>query len=504
MLELKGRKVVVLGLGDTGLSMTRWLSRHGADVRVADSRSEPPHAATLARELPRVRLAVGAFGEETLRGADLVAISPGLDRRVPPVADAIKRGLPVVGDVELFAQALNEAARRQTAASDNRSQGSDSVASAGPRAAGGQIPATERGPSSAPRRAPASPKIVAITGSNGKSTVTAMTGEILRAAGRRTVVAGNIGTPVLDALGAVEAGAPAPEVFVLELSSFQLESTSSLEPDAAAMLNLSEDHLDRYDSMDSYAAAKARVFAGNGVQVLNRDDRRSLGMQRPGRTHHTFGTGRPRSGNEWGIGTAHGGDALARGSRSLMAVSELPLAGLHNAANALAAHALASAVGAPDEILPQALRSFRGLPHRMQQVAEHRGVLFLDDSKGTNVGATVAALSGMRRPVVLIAGGDGKGQDFTPLAPVVRERARAVVLIGRDADKLERTIAASGVPVERAAGMDEAVTTAFRASRKGDAVLLSPACASFDMFRNYEHRGEAFVAAVRRLEASGR
>jgi UDP-N-acetylmuramoylalanine--D-glutamate ligase len=465
-MELKGRKVVVLGLGDTGLSMARWLARCGADVRVADSRSAPPHAATLARELPQVPLATGAFGEETLRGADLVAISPGLDRRVPPVADAIKRGVPVVGDVELFAQALKTLIPHPSSL----------------------IP----------------PKVVAITGSNGKSTVTAMTGEILRTAGRRTVVAGNIGTPVLDALGAIEAGAPAPEVFVLELSSFQLESTSSLEPDAAAMLNLSEDHLDRYDSMDSYAAAKARVFTGNGVQVLNRDDRRSMGMQRPGRTHYTFGAGRPRSGNEWGIGTAHGGDALARGSRSLMAVSELPLAGLHNAANALAAHALACAVGAPDEILPRALRSFRGLPHRMQQVAEHRGVLFLDDSKGTNVGATVAALSGMRRPVVLIAGGDGKGQDFTPLAPAVKQRARAVVLIGRDAERVARAIASSGVPVEHAAGMDEAVTTAFRASRKGDAVLLSPACASFDMFRNYEHRGEAFVAAVRRLEGSGR
>src|SRR5262245_3067630 len=464
-MELKGRKVVVLGLGDTGLSMARWLARRGAGVRVADSRSAPPHAATLASELPQVPLATGAFDAETLRGADVIAISPGLDRRVPPVSDAIKRGVPVIGDVELFAQSFREVVSHQS-----------SVVS----------------------------KVVAITGSNGKSTVTAMTGEILRAAGRRAVVAGNIGTPVLDALGAIEAGAPAPEVFVLELSSFQLESTSSLEPDAAAMLNLSEDHLDRYDGMDSYAAAKARVFAGDGVQVLNRDDGRSLGMQRPGRTHHTFGAGRPRTGNEWGIGTAHGEDALVRGSRALMAVSELPLAGLHNAVNALAAHALACAVGAPDEILPRALRSFHGLPHRMQQVAEHRGVLFLDDSKGTNVGATVAALSGMRRPVVLIAGGDGKGQDFTPLAPVVRERARAVVLIGRDADKLARAIAGSNVPVERAAGMDEAVTAAFRASRRGDAVLLSPACASFDMFRNYEHRGEAFVAAVRRLEGGGR
>jgi UDP-N-acetylmuramoylalanine--D-glutamate ligase len=458
MLDLDGRKVVVLGLGDTGLSMARWLARRGAKVRIADSRREPPHAAVLARELPQVLLATGPFHDGTLGGADLIAISPGLDRRESPVADAIKRGVPVVGDVELFAQALKADVRRQTP--------------------------------------DARPKVIAITGSNGKSTVTAMTGEMLRAAGRRTVVAGNIGTPVLDALGAIEAGTPAPEVFVLELSSFQLESTSSLEADAATMLNLSEDHLDRYDDLDSYAAAKARVFAGGGVQVLNRDDRRSMGMRRSGRTQYTFGAARPRNENEWGIGD----DALARGSRSLMAVSDLPLTGLHNAANALAAHALACAVGASDEVLARALRSFLGLPHRMQRVAEHGGVLFLDDSKGTNVGATVAALAGMRQPVVLIAGGDGKGQDFTPLAPAVKQRARAVVLIGRDAERVARAIASSGVPIERAAGMEEAVAAAFRASRKGDAVLLSPACASFDMFRNYAHRGEVFAAAVRRLE----
>jgi len=504
MLELKGRKVVVLGLGDTGLSMTRWLARHGADVRVADSRAEPPHAARLARELPRVALATGAFSDGTLRDADLIAISPGLDRRDAPIARAIKRGVPVVGDVELFAQALKQpGTRNATAASDAFGLASDSPVSAALRAAGGQIPAIERGPSSAPRRAPITPKVLAVTGTNGKSTVTAMTGEICRAAGRETVVAGNIGTPALDALGAIEDGAAAPEVIVLELSSFQLESTASLEPAAAAMLNLTEDHFDRYDGMADYAAAKARVFAGGGVQVLNRDDRWSMSMARSGRTLFTFGGGQPRAETEWGIGSARGGDLLARGSRSLMAVSELPLAGRHNAANALAAHALAHAIGMPDEALARALRSFRGLPHRMQRVAEHQGVLFLDDSKGTNVGATVAALAGMRQPVVLIAGGDGKGQDFSPLAPAVKARARAVVLIGRDAEQLARAIAASGVPVERAAGMEEAVQAAFRASRAGDAVLLSPACASYDMFRNYVHRAEVFVTAVRRLAGSG-
>jgi len=371
-----------------------------------------------------------------------------------------------VGDIELFAQALKSPVTRHS-----------SLVTA--------------------------PKVLAVTGSNGKSTVTAMTGEILRAAGRRTVVAGNIGTPVLDALAAIEDGADAPEAFVLELSSFQLESTASLEPAAAAMLNLTEDHLDRYDGMAEYAAAKARVFAGEGVQVLNRDDAWSMGMARAGCRRLTFGAGEPRADTEWGIRAGRGGDVLARGAHPLMDLAELPLAGLHNAANALAAHALAYSIGAPDAAAAPALRSFQGLPHRMQKVAEHAGVVFLDDSKGTNVGATVAALAGLRQPVVLIAGGDGKGQDFGPLAPAVRARARAVVLIGRDADRLAQAIAATGVPVGRAAGMEEAVQAAFRASRAGDAVLLSPACASYDMFRNYAHRGDVFGAAVRRLAGGG-
>ena len=416
--------------------------------------------------LPQIPLATGAFSAATLRGADFVAISPGLDRRDAPVADAVRRGIPGVGDVELFAQALRDPVTHHL-----------SLVTA--------------------------PKVLAVTGSNGKSTVTAMAGEVCRAAGRRTVVAGNIGLPVLDALGAIEDGAEAPEVFVLELSSFQLESTASLEPDAAAMLNLTEDHLDRYDDMAGYAAAKARVFSGQGVQVLNRDDPRSMDMARPGRTVFTFGGGQPRTDREWGIGPARGGDALLRGPHALMRLAQMPVAGLHNAENALAAHALAYAVGAPDEALARAMVSFEGLPHRMQKVIEHGGVLFLDDSKGTNVGATVAALAGLRRPVVLIAGGDGKGQDFAPLAPAVAARARAVVLIGRDAEKLARALAGTGVPVERAAGMDEAVQAAFRASRAGDAVLLSPACASYDMFRDYVHRAEAFVAAVRKLARSG-
>ena len=448
--------MVVLGLGDTGLSMARWLARRKAQVRVADSRAAPPHAATLARELPQVGLTIGAFTDKTFSGADLIAISPGVDRRASAIAGAVTRGIPVAGDVELFAQAL---------------------------------------PGSQARGA----RVLAVTGSNGKSTVTAMTGEMCRAAGRETVVAGNIGVPVLDALTAIEEGAAAPEVFVLELSSFQLESTASLAADAATVLNVSEDHLDRYDGMTDYAAAKTRVFAGNGIQVLNRDDRLSQDMARPGRTLRTFGLAAPRGDSEWGI-TADGARALAHGARRLIGVDELPLAGLHNAANALAAHALANAIGLPDEPLLQALRKFHGLPHRMQKVADIAGVAFYDDSKGTNVGATVAALSGMDRVAVLIAGGDGKGQDFAPLAPAVREKARAVVLIGRDAVLIEKALAGSGVAPIYASGMDEAVAVAFDAARPGDAVLLSPACASYDMFRDYVQRAEAFAAAVRNLE----
>jgi len=471
MPDFNSRRVLVLGLGDTGLSMTRWLARRGAQVRVADSRSEPPHAAVLARELPEVPLSTGAFTDGLLRGADLIAVSPGIDRRQPPLATAIGRGVPVVGDVELFAQALAQAVSRPP------SPGS-------PHASG------------------ARPKVLAVTGTNGKSTVTAMAGAMCRAAGRETVVAGNIGVPVLDACADVEAGAPAPQVFVLELSSFQLESTVTLAPDAAVMLNLTEDHMDRYDGLADYAAAKSRVFSGDGVQVLNRDDRWSMSMARAGRTILTFGRDAPHTENEWGIGG--GAPALMRGGKRLLAVDELPVKGLHNAANALAAHALCSALGLPDEATAAALRSFAGLPHRLQKVGEIAGVPFYDDSKGTNVGATVAALRGMTQPVVLIAGGEGKGQDFAPLARALEGRAGMVVLIGRDADAIARALAGTGVRIARAGGMDDAVRQAYAGARPGDAVVLSPACASLDMFRNFAHRGDEFVAAVRRLEGGGR
>jgi UDP-N-acetylmuramoylalanine--D-glutamate ligase len=451
MKRLRDKNVWVLGLGDTGLSAVRWLVRQGARVHVADTRAAPPNAARLAAEFADVPLVCGPFDARALAKSDLVVASPGVPLAEPAVQAALLRGVPVVGDVELFAQELAGRA-----------------------------------------------KVLAITGSNGKSTVTAMAESLCRAAGLNALAAGNIGLPVLDALQAAEEKG-LPDVFVLELSSFQLETTASLEADAATVLNVSEDHLDRYPGLAAYAAAKARIFHGAGVEVLNRDDARTLAMARPGHAIVTFGLDAPADGH-YGLVRADGEDWLAFGAERLLPRRELPLAGRHNAANALAALALCRALGLPFDALLAGLRAFRGLPHRVEKVGEVRGVAFYDDSKGTNVGATEAALKGMDCPVVLIAGGDGKGQDFTPLAAAVARRARAVVLIGRDAPRLREAIG-NAAPVLASGTLEEAVQRAFQAARPGDAVLLSPACASWDMFRDYRHRAEVFIAAVKELEA---
>ena len=458
-LDLSGKKALVLGLGDTGLSCARWLAAHGAQVSVADSRAAPPHAPRLAELLPQVPLLTGPFDEARLRAADMLVVSPGVPLAEPAVARAIAAGVEAVGDVELFARAIRARNVRQEQ----------------------------------PMR------VIAITGSNGKSTVTAMCGDMCRAAGLVTCVAGNIGLPVLDALYEIEQGnAPVPQVWVLELSSFQLETTSSLDADAATVLNLSEDHMDRYADMAAYAAAKARIFSGKGVQVLNRNDARSLAMARAGRRVVSFGLDRCPNGEDFGVC----GDALCAGGDALMPLSTLPVAGLHNAANALAALALTRALGLPMDALLRGLLQFKGLPHRVEKVADIDGVTYYDDSKGTNVGATEAALYGLgERKAVVILGGDGKGQDFSPLKAAVRANARAAVLIGRDAPLIGAAIAGSGVDAHPAASLPDAVALARRLARPGDAVLLSPACASFDMFRNYAHRAEVFVEAVRQLQA---
>jgi UDP-N-acetylmuramoylalanine--D-glutamate ligase len=459
-LELANKRILVLGLGDTGLSALRWLKERGARLAAADTRDMPPGLTAVQAEMSDVSVFLGPFRRKVFEDAEIIVASPGVPLAEPEVQAAIARGIPVIGDVELFAQYR-----------------------------------------------PVRAKVIAITGANGKSTVTALAGEMCKRAGLKTVVAGNIGLPVLEALSGVSSNDATQDggeadVYVLELSSFQLETTSSLNADVATVLNVTEDHMDRYAGMMEYAAAKASIFRGNGVQVLNREDEWSRNMALPGRDVVSFGTGKPSVPGDFGL--LRRGDAvwLAQGEAGLLNVGEMRIAGQHNAVNALAALALCRAIGLEYPPLLEALREFKGLPHRVEWVADIGGVAFYDDSKGTNVGATCAALAGLPRKVVLIAGGDGKGQDFSPLRQPVSRNARAVVLIGRDAPQIGRALQETGVPLIAANSMDHAVQRAQQAARPGDAVLLSPACASFDMFRNYAHRAEVFVAAVKALQGA--
>jgi len=452
MKQHKDKSVLVLGLGETGLSMVRWLSAQSAHLRVADTRNIPPGLAEVGKYVPAGQIYCGNFNDALFDGIELVAISPGVPLRDPAVARAVARGIEVVGDIELFAQSLPK---------DNR------------------------------------PHILAITGANGKTTVTSMVEHLCKAAGKDAVAAGNISPAVLDVV--LERGVNQPEVWVLELSSFQLETTYNLNADAATVLNISEDHLDRYADMNEYSAAKARIFSGCGVQVLNRDDERSMSMARKDCKIITFGLNLPEREGDFGIENIDGEIWLVQGKQRLLKASELQVAGMHNVANALAALALSRAIEFPMPRLLDALRSFKGLPHRVERVAEINGVTYYDDSKGTNVGATIAALQGLGCKAVLIAGGEGKGQDFTPLKPVVAQFARAVVLIGRDAPQITAALNGCGVDVLCAVDMEDAVRLSAHLAKSGDAVLLSPACASFDMFRNYEHRAEVFVDAVHGL-----
>ena len=460
MSELTGKHVLVLGLGESGLAMARWCALRGARVRVADSRATPPGLDALREDAPLAEVVSGEFGAEVLDGIELVALSPGLDPRVGVAAEARRRGLPITGEMSLLAQALLElGVRAQT-------------------------------------------RVLAITGTNGKTTTTALTAALAQSVGIDAVAAGNISPAALDVLmERLEIGADLPACWVLELSSFQIETMHGLMPEAATVLNVTDDHLDRYADLDAYAATKAAIFQGQGVQVLNRDDARVAAMAQADRRVIRFGTSAPTTEHDYGLTDADGQAWLMRGGERLLALADLPLAGRHNAANALAALALCEGgLDIEARRLINGLLAFRGLPHRVELVAERAdGVRFYDDSKGTNVGATVAALAGMDCPVVLIAGGDGKGQDFSPLTAVFAHKARAVVLIGRDARRIEEAVAGCGVAIEHAVDLDAAVLRANALAQPGDAVLLSPACASLDMFRNYAHRAEVFIAAARRL-----
>jgi UDP-N-acetylmuramoylalanine--D-glutamate ligase len=437
-----GTRALVLGLGRTGLSCARYLDRKGLEVRVADTRAEPPGLADLRARVPAAELRTGPLEPGLLDGVAQVVISPGLSLREPVAREAAGRGLPVVGDIELFAREA-------------------------------QAP------------------VAAVTGTNGKSTVTALLADLANAAGCHAIAGANLGEPALDLLER-----PVPDLYVLELSSFQLETTHSLRPAAATVLNVSADHMDRYETLADYAAAKARVFDGCETAVVNADDPLVREMPRPGQGVLSFSLENAYA--DYFLACDPEPMLACRGE-PLLPLSALRIRGLHNAANALAALAMCEALGLPRRPVVDALPTFGGLPHRAQWVADVEGVRYVNDSKGTNVGATLAAVAGMDGPLVLIAGGDGKHQDFSDLRAAFRDKVRHAVLIGRDAPRLAATL--EGVcGTERARDMQSAVRAARAAARRGDTVLLSPACASLDMFRDYTHRGDEFVAAVRSLE----
>jgi UDP-N-acetylmuramoylalanine--D-glutamate ligase len=442
------KRRVVVGLGQTGLSCARYFAKCGIAFTLVDNRSNPPGLAHFRQEFVDVPLQLGAFDAELLSAADELIVSPGVALEEPAIAAAMKNGATVIGDIDVFVRHL-AAQKKHT-------------------------------------------PIIAITGSNGKSTVTTLVGEMAKAAQRNVGVGGNLGIPALDLLDAQR------DLYVLELSSFQLERAQPLNAEVAAVLNISPDHMDRYASVQAYHQAKHRVFRGCKQIVINRDDVLTRPLVPPSVMEWTFGLDAPDF-SGFGVREHNGERYLAFECELLMPVRELRIVGKHNIANALAALALGHAVGLPMAAMLQTLREFTGLAHRCQLVAEKNAIGFFDDSKGTNVGATVAAIEGLAgagKKIVLIAGGVGKGAEFDALAPVLRHHGRAAVLIGEAATALE-TVLKNIVPLAHAATMHDAVARAAQFAQAGDCVLLSPACASFDMFDNYAHRGDVFAAAVK-------
>lgn len=445
---------VIVGLGRTGLSCARYLRARGWRLAMTDTRQKPPELAGLAALDPTIPLSVGGLDTRLLDGADCVVASPGVSLEEPFFVETRRRGIEIVGDIELFARAAD---------------------------------------------AP----VVGITGTNGKSTVTTLVGRMAERAGLRVRVGGNLGEPALDLLGPRAAtsasGATPTQLYVLELSSFQLDATTSLDLKAATVLNVSPDHLDRYPTVAAYADSKARIFARCETAVINLDDPLVVAMPRPGQKTVSFSL-RASIGADYAVATRDGEWWLTRRDEALLPVSAMKIKGLHNAANALASLALGDALGLSMPAMLEELATFTGLPHRSQWVADVHGVTYINDSKGTNVGATIAAVSGMQGPLVMIAGGDGKNQDFAVLADAFRGKVRHTVLIGRDAAAI--AVALKGVcTLEMCSSLEDAVRAAAKAAQPGDTVLLSPACASLDMFRDYTHRGAVFTQAVKELAA---
>ncbi len=434
---------LIVGLGITGLSVARYLLARGESFAVVDSRAQPPKREALAQLAPHIPVYTGPFDSVRLTQARRLIVSPGIPLSNPALQAAHAAGVALLSDIELFAREV-------------------------------QAP------------------YAAITGSNGKSTVTTLLGEMARACGLSVGVGGNLGEAALDLL------IPPPcDVYVLELSSFQLERVQSLKPQAAAVLNVSEDHLDHHGSLDAYIAAKARIFAQAHTAIYNRDDPITAAMP-GGQQRISFGLQAPPTPQDYGLREQHGMRWLVQGSQNLIPVTQLALKGQHNMANALAALALGEALGLAPAPMLDGLRRFPGLAHRCQWVGQHRGVDWYNDSKATNLGATLAALNGLPAPIILIAGGQGKGQDFSPLAAAVKGRVRAMILLGEDAEQLAQVVR-EVVPTWRVADMAEAVQIAHQQAQPGDSVLLAPACASLDMFADYAHRGEVFTQQVRAL-----
>jgi len=436
-LDLETSKVLVVGLGNTGISVARYLQKLGINFAITDSRDKPPMIEVFLQQMPDTPFFTGGFDEAAFKVATHLVVSPGVSLNEKSIIKAIANGAKVVSDIDLFACSVD-------------------------------VP------------------IVAITGSNGKSTVTTMLGEMAKTAGKKVVVGGNLGTPALDLL------TPIAEMYVLELSSFQLERTTVLNATAATVLNVSADHLDRHADIAEYAREKQQVYNGNGVMVINADDPVVDAMREVGRRILTFSI---KKAADFYIACQGDAEYLMHNEQRLMPLAELPLEGRHNAANALAALALGVAIGLNEQAMCNALRTFKGLDHRMQRVAEIRGVTWVNDSKATNIGACVAALKGYQRKVILIAGGDAKGADMNDLTPAVKEKAKAVVLMGKDAGLIEQALNGS-VPVYFAENMTQAVQISASLAQAGDNVLLSPACASLDQYKNYQDRGEQFTKAV--------
>ncbi len=442
------QSILVAGLGATGLSLVRHLSAQGARLTVTDTRAAPPGLAQLRAEFPSISLRLGRTDAGLLDGIERLAMSPGVDLRLPFVVEAQRRGLPLWGDIEFFARAIQMRPQAQ---------------------------------------------VVGITGSNGKSTVTALLGEMARAAGKPVAVGGNIGTPALDLLRE-DVG-----LYVLELSSFQLELTQTLACNAAVCLNVSADHIDRHGSLEHYRALKLSIYRGARLAVVNADDSLAQPLLQAHQGSNTFSLGTP-AGDDYGLIEEAGAHWLAQDHEKILPLAALRIYGLHNAANALAALALGDALGFSRAAMVKALREFGGLPHRCQWVGEVAHVNYYNDSKGTNVGATLAAMAGLPVPVVLLAGGQAKGGDFRPWRPLLKDKGRALVLFGEDASLIASAVGDT-VAQYRVASMREAVQQAAAVARPGDAVLLSPGCASFDMFQGYADRGAQFSAEVARLSA---